>query len=46
MIAGGLLVAVSIGAYHLAGSVLSITLFRVVSGVGEAFFFTGASIAR
>jgi MFS family permease len=45
MIVGGLLVGLSIAAYGVAGSVVSMTVFRVVSGVGEAFFFTGASIA-
>jgi MFS family permease len=45
MIIGGVMVAISIAAYHLAGSVAVMTAFRVVSGIGEAFFFTGASIA-
>ena len=45
MIIGGLTVAISVLAYDLAGSVLTMTFARVLSGVGEAFFFTGAAIA-
>ena len=45
MILGGLVVAVSVLGYGISDSVLSITLWRVVSGVGEALFFTGASVS-
>lgn len=45
IVAGGLIVGVSVIGYALAHSVISITLFRVVSGIGEACFFTGASVA-
>jgi MFS family permease len=45
MIIGGLVVGGSVLGYGVADSVLSITLWRLVSGAGEAFFFTGASVA-
>jgi predicted MFS family arabinose efflux permease len=45
MVVGGAIVGLSVAAYSLAGSVAVLTALRLVSGVGEAFFFTGAASA-
>jgi MFS family permease len=45
MVVGGAIVGLSVAAYSLAGSVAVLTVLRLVSGVGEAFFFTGAASA-
>jgi MFS family permease len=45
MVIGGAIVGLSVAAYSLAGSVAVLTALRLVSGVGEAFFFTGAAAA-
>jgi predicted MFS family arabinose efflux permease len=43
MVGGGGLVALSVAAYVVAGSVAALVALRLVTGVGEAFFFTGAA---
>jgi MFS family permease len=45
MVAGGTVVAASAVGYVVAGSVPLMIAFRLMSGVGEAFFFTGAASA-
>ena len=45
MVTGGAIIGLSVAAYSLAGSVAVLTVLRLVSGVGEAFFFTGAASA-
>jgi MFS family permease len=45
MVIGGAIVGLSVAAYSLAGSVAVLTALRLVSGIGEAFFFTGAAAA-
>lgn len=45
MIGGGALVALSVAGYVVASSVGALVLFRLLTGVGEAFFFTGAASA-
>jgi MFS family permease len=45
MTVGGASVAVSVVGYLLASSVPTLILFRLLSGFGEAFFFTGAASA-
>ena len=45
MVAGALTVAVSILGYAASSSILALNLFRLLTGVGEAFFFTGAVAA-
>jgi MFS family permease len=43
MLIGGTLVGLSVIGYALAGSVPVLVAFRLLTGVGEAFFFTGAA---
>jgi MFS family permease len=43
MILGGALVGLSVAAYAVAAAVPALVAFRLVTGVGEAFFFTGAA---
>jgi MFS family permease len=43
MILGGALVGLSVAAYAVATAVPALVAFRLVTGVGEAFFFTGAA---
>jgi MFS family permease len=43
VLAGAATAAVSIGAYSLAGSLVPIVALRLLNGVGEALFFTGAA---
>jgi MFS family permease len=45
MVFGGGLVALSVAGYLLARSVPLLVTLRLVTGVGEAFFFTGAASA-
>jgi MFS family permease len=45
MVLGGAIVGASVAAYLVAGSVTVLVAFRLLSGVGEAFFFTGAASA-
>ncbi|HJV04102.1 MAG TPA: MFS transporter, partial [Actinomycetota bacterium] len=45
MVVGGATVGLSVAGYALAASVPVLTALRLVSGVGEAFFFTGAAAA-
>jgi len=45
VIAGGSLAAISISGYVLATSVFTIAVLRLINGIGEAFFFTGAATA-
>jgi MFS family permease len=45
MVVGGATVGLSVAAYALAESVPVLTALRLVSGIGEAFFFTGAAAA-
>lgn len=45
MVFGGALVALSVAGYLLARSVPLLVALRLVTGVGEAFFFTGAASA-
>ena len=45
MVLGGAIVGASVLGYLTAGSVLMLVAFRLLSGVGEAFFFTGAASA-
>jgi MFS family permease len=45
MVVGGITVGLSVAGYALADSVPVLTALRLVSGVGEAFFFTGAAAA-
>lgn len=45
MMFGGAAVAVSVAGYVAATSVPLMILFRLVTGLGEAFFFTGAASA-
>lgn len=45
VLGGGAIAAVSIFGYTLAGSLPVIGLLRLMNGVGEAFFFTGAATA-
>jgi MFS family permease len=45
MVAGGLTVGVSILGYAASSSIPVLNLFRLLTGVGEAFFFTGATAA-
>jgi MFS family permease len=45
MVVGGATVGLSVAGYALATSVPVLTALRLVSGVGEAFFFTGAAAA-
>lgn len=42
IVAGGLIVALSVLGYHLADDVVTLFLVRIVGGVGEAAFFVGA----
>lgn len=43
VLGGGTIAALSILGYSLSTSVLFIVLLRILNGVGEAFFFTGAA---
>lgn len=43
VLVGAAIAAVSIGAYSMAGSLIPIVALRLLNGVGEAFFFTGAA---
>jgi MFS family permease len=43
MLVGGILVGLSVAGYALARGVPALVAFRLVTGVGEAFFFTGAA---
>ncbi len=45
MVVGAALVGASILGYALASSVTVLTLFRLLTGVGEALFFTAATVA-
>jgi MFS family permease len=45
MIAGAATVGASVAAYSLATSVPVLVALRLVTGIGEAFFFTGAAAA-
>jgi MFS family permease len=45
VLGGGAIAAVSIFGYTLADSLPAIGLLRLLNGVGEAFFFTGAATA-
>jgi MFS family permease len=45
VLGGGTVAALSIFGYTLAGSLPAIELLRLMNGVGEAFFFTGAATA-
>jgi MFS family permease len=45
MVIGGAIVSASVAGYLVAGSVTVLVAFRLLSGVGEAFFFTGAASA-
>jgi MFS family permease len=45
MMVGGATVGASVAAYAVASSVPVLVALRLVSGVGEAFFFTGAAAA-
>jgi MFS family permease len=45
MVMGGAIVAASVLGYLTAGSAPVLVAFRLLSGVGEAFFFTGAASA-
>ena len=45
MVVGGATVGLSVAGYALATSVPVLAALRLVSGVGEAFFFTGAAAA-
>jgi predicted MFS family arabinose efflux permease len=45
MIFGGLVFAVSVAGYSLADSVAALVALRLLTGVGEAFFFVGAVTA-
>jgi MFS family permease len=45
MVMGGAIVSASVAGYLVAGSVTVLVAFRLLSGVGEAFFFTGAASA-
>jgi MFS family permease len=45
MVAGAAIVGASIMGYALASSVVTLTLFRLLTGVGEALFFTAATVA-
>lgn len=42
---GGLIVAVSVAGYVVASSLWPLLLLRLVSGIGEALFYTGAASA-
>ncbi|MEX2552475.1 MAG: MFS transporter [Actinomycetota bacterium] len=43
VLTGAAIAAVSIGAYSVAGSLIPIVALRLLNGVGEALFFTGAA---
>jgi len=43
IILGAILAAGSIGAHALVGSIAELVILRVIVGIGEAFFFTGAA---
>jgi MFS family permease len=45
MVGGAAVVAASVAAYHLVGSVPSLVVARLVAGCGEAMFFVGAASA-
>lgn len=45
MVIGAAVVGVSILGYALASSVTTLTLFRLLTGAGEALFFTAATVA-
>ncbi len=45
MVIGAAVVGVSIMGYALASSVAILTVFRLLTGVGEALFFTAATVA-
>ncbi len=45
VLGGGAIAAVSIVGYVLASSLFTIAALRMLNGVGEAFFFTGAATA-
>lgn len=45
MVAGAATVAASILGYAVSSSVVTLSLFRLLTGLGEAFFFTGATVA-
>ncbi len=45
MVGGGAVVALSVAGYIVAPSVPVLVVFRLLTGVGEAFFFTGAASA-
>ena len=45
MVLGAAVVGASIMGYALASSVVILTLFRLLTGVGEALFFTAATVA-
>lgn len=45
MVVGGATVGASVAAYAVASSVPVLVALRLVSGIGEAFFFTGAAAA-
>lgn len=45
MVVGAALVGASIIGYALATSVVTLSLFRLLTGVGEALFFTAATVA-
>lgn len=45
IVAGGGAVAASVACYPLAGSLVPLITLRVVTGAGEAFFYTGAASA-
>jgi MFS family permease len=45
MVAGGVVYGGSIAAYGFAGSVVVLVFLRLLTGVGEAFFFVGAVTA-
>ncbi|MBW3590138.1 MAG: MFS transporter [Actinobacteria bacterium] len=43
IIVGAILAAGSIGAHALVGSIAELVFLRIIVGIGEAFFFTGAA---
>ena len=45
VVGGGLVVAVSEAGYVVSGSLPVLIAFRLLTGVGEAFFFTGSAAA-